>query len=302
MKKHAYLIMAHNQMELLKILLKKLDVQENDIYLHLDIKWHIDVNELKIVKNAGLYFVERMNVMWGGDNIVQCELCCLEMALKNGPYLYYHLLTGVDLPLKPIRLINQFYEENQGKEFINYFSLEKNNREYNPRFGYKSFLRNKCGKTRNGWLALNKILYETQRILKIRDISLENKFCLGSNFFDITESLAEELVNNKESILKLYKYGSCVDEAYIQTLVFSRKKYWDNLWIPMFDNGMKGNMRYIDFSGETEGSPKIFQIEDIDLLINSDLNFARKFDYLNYPEAIEELDNRINEKYQICQD
>ena len=38
MKKHAYLIIAHTQPELLKILLKMLDDERNDIYLHIDSK------------------------------------------------------------------------------------------------------------------------------------------------------------------------------------------------------------------------------------------------------------------------
>ena len=38
MKKHAYLIMAHTQPELLKKLLQMLDDERNDIYLHIDKK------------------------------------------------------------------------------------------------------------------------------------------------------------------------------------------------------------------------------------------------------------------------
>lgn len=34
--KHAYMIMAHNQIDLLKVLLNKLDTKENDIIVHLD--------------------------------------------------------------------------------------------------------------------------------------------------------------------------------------------------------------------------------------------------------------------------
>ncbi len=38
MNKHAYLIMAHNNWNILKLLLKSLDTEYNDFYLHIDSK------------------------------------------------------------------------------------------------------------------------------------------------------------------------------------------------------------------------------------------------------------------------
>ena len=38
MGRHAYLVMAHNEFELLGQLLELLDYEENDIYLHIDKK------------------------------------------------------------------------------------------------------------------------------------------------------------------------------------------------------------------------------------------------------------------------
>lgn len=44
--KHAYLIMAHDDEWLLKKILKLLDSSLNDIYLHLDRKFDVNVNEI----------------------------------------------------------------------------------------------------------------------------------------------------------------------------------------------------------------------------------------------------------------
>ena len=38
MGKHAFLIMAHNQFDLLEMLIKLLDDAENDFYIHIDAK------------------------------------------------------------------------------------------------------------------------------------------------------------------------------------------------------------------------------------------------------------------------
>ena len=43
--KHAYMIMAHNQIDLLKVLLNKLDTKENDIIVHLDKKCNIEESD-----------------------------------------------------------------------------------------------------------------------------------------------------------------------------------------------------------------------------------------------------------------
>lgn len=38
MSRHAYLIMAHNQFDFLEMLLRDLDFEDNDVYLHVDKK------------------------------------------------------------------------------------------------------------------------------------------------------------------------------------------------------------------------------------------------------------------------
>ena len=60
MKKHAYLIMAHNEFEILKILLHLLDDERNDIYLHIDSKAGIisEAEFLQCVKMSNLIILK----------------------------------------------------------------------------------------------------------------------------------------------------------------------------------------------------------------------------------------------------
>lgn len=69
--KFAYLIMAHNNPEQLKILLKLLDHKENDIYLHIDKRNHdISVPDIvKCVKSASLHVYRKLYKKSG-------RLCC----------------------------------------------------------------------------------------------------------------------------------------------------------------------------------------------------------------------------------
>ena len=61
--KHAYLIMAHKQENLLRKLLNILDDENNDIFLHVDKKM-ILASDIKLEKSK-IYFVESRDVKWG---------------------------------------------------------------------------------------------------------------------------------------------------------------------------------------------------------------------------------------------
>ncbi|MGN1262595.1 MAG: glycosyl transferase, partial [Prevotella sp.] len=63
--RHAYLIMAHNEWDLLNTLLSLIDDERNDIFLHIDKKVK-HMPELYRPKHSGLYFTpERYDVRWG---------------------------------------------------------------------------------------------------------------------------------------------------------------------------------------------------------------------------------------------
>lgn len=71
MKKHAYLIMAHSQFQQVTKLVRLIDDEENDIWLHIDKKVKNadaifrDTIE-PIINKSNIYFVSQNNVQWGG--------------------------------------------------------------------------------------------------------------------------------------------------------------------------------------------------------------------------------------------
>ena len=118
MKKHAYLIKAHHQFALLRKLLMLLDDERNDIYIHIGMDVKFEREELKgVVKKSALYFVESVREQWGGYSQIQSELILFQAAWEHG-YAYYHLISGVDLPIKTQDEIHEFFHEHYGKEFI----------------------------------------------------------------------------------------------------------------------------------------------------------------------------------------
>lgn len=125
MNKHAYLIIAHNNFYILEKLIKLLDDERNDIYIHIDKK----VKEfdfeyfINICKKSNINFIKRNKVYWGSYSQIQCELNLLKEATKNC-YKYYHLLSGIDLPIKSQNYIHDYFEKNKGIEFIGFQKTE----------------------------------------------------------------------------------------------------------------------------------------------------------------------------------
>lgn len=105
-KKHAMLIMAHNQFEILEKLMTQLDHERNDIYIHIGRKSRGFEQSYfeNICKQGKVVFIPRMSVHWGDSSQTKCELSLIEAALSTGQeYLYLHLLSGSDLQIKPTK-------------------------------------------------------------------------------------------------------------------------------------------------------------------------------------------------------
>ena len=98
MKKHAYLIIAHNNWKILERLLILLDDNRNDIYLHIDRKSDL-INFSNNVHNANLSVFHEIDVRWGDVSQIQVELLLFNAAYCKGSYSYYHLISGSDLPI-----------------------------------------------------------------------------------------------------------------------------------------------------------------------------------------------------------
>lgn len=282
--KHAYLIIAHTEFDLLKLLLSLIDDERNDIFIHIDKKVDAfnETDITSVVEKSRIYFSDRINVTWGGRSQIESELKLLEIAV-HGNYDYYHLLSGQDLPIKSQNYIHNFFEKNKGKEFVRFYS---ENFTHQERVKYYHFLIDKVGKKRTFvykvlW-AIEKISLKTQKILKINRIKNHDKqYQKGTNWFSITDDLAKYVVDSSEKILKEYKHTFCCDEIFLQTLVVN-SPFVDNLYHPKFDNDIAAIMRLIDWE---RGKPYTFRTGDFDELIKSDMLFARKFS-MNIDEDI----------------
>lgn len=269
--KQAYLIVAHNQYELLKKLLAMIDNKNNDIYIHLDKKFkECNVAELKkCVKYSKIIFIKRTVIGWGGYSQVALTVKMLEIVNRNLKYDYYHLISGVDLPLKDANYIYDFFDKSNGIEYIAYDNNIYDTK-YDERIKYYYFFQEYA---RNNKVSrkLNSLIVNIQKLLKVNRIKNINfKLQKGANWFSITNSLVEYILQQKEWIKKYFTYSCCADEMFIQTIV-ENSKFKDNV----YKNGInQGNLRLIDW---TRGKPYTWKKENKDELLNSEFMWARKF-------------------------
>lgn len=274
--KHAFLIMAHGSLPLLRVLLSMLDDERNDIFLHIDRKSDmLDGAEPLALSKARLFVLEqRVDVRWGNLSQIKAEYVLFEEALKHGPYAYYHLLSGQDLPIKSQDYIHQFFEEHQGKEFVGINhgeEFEWDCRRKMMRYWlFTSLTRSKYG-------ALNAITRRLNKYLSMLLMPFLHRqkmdFAKGANWVSITQACVECVVSQKPFVLKRFNYTFCPDEFFLQTLVWNHPDFRAALYSEKDE--YEGCMRLIDWK---RGNPYVWTIADKEELEQSNRLFARKFD------------------------
>ncbi|MGX8701692.1 beta-1,6-N-acetylglucosaminyltransferase [Caproiciproducens sp.] len=296
MKKHAFLIMAHGQPELLKQLIAYLDDERNDIYLHIDRKSaELRPEDFRsLTRNAGLFLTERIPVVWGGYSQIRCELLLLKNAVKKG-YSYYHLISGADVPLVSQNEFHTFFERIDGKEIVGFSRPEISADEFD-RFNVYHFFQDKIGRDSS---VLSRIEHASIRLQHLLRIGRAKRYCKkygvsvfqkGTNWFDITDDLAEYVLAKEEEIRKMYRWTLCCDEVFLQLLV-ANSPFRDRLFYKGFGSYLS-SLRYVDWK---RGSPYVFREQDYEELVTSGCFFARKFDLSVDAGIVEKLYRRLSD-------
>lgn len=292
-KKHAYLIIAHNNWRQVSLLLSTLDDERNDIYLHIDKKCkNVPIDSLReSVKKSTLHVYKKFKIYWGHFSQVECELYLFEKASRN-KYFRYHLISGADLPIKSQDYIHDFFEKNADYEFVHYDTDErlKNDHEIGRRTKYYHFLqkyrrRFKVKVINETFTFLERVSLVIQIIFHVNRLKNSKlKIRYGSNWVSITDDLVCFILKNKDLIYKMFKYTNCSDELFIQTLLYN-SKYKNQLYDKKFDDSIEANKRLIDWNRGNNGNPYVWKISDKELIDKSECLFARKFD-INIDEEI----------------
>ena len=264
MRKQAFLILAHDEYEVLQELVSALDKKENDIYVHIDKKVHV-LPILKTRYSQVIMLNERKNVYWGCLEVVEAETALFECAYHSGfNYEFFHLISGTHYPLVSIEKLQEYFDSVKGNNVVQ--SIGDSQIAASKRMGrYHLFLKyyystNKIKKAlfKLQWL----VGIRLQEILGIkRDIShLAGK---TSNWCSLTTEGVKAWLSEKEMIRKKFRWTFCSDE-YVTLFVLKK----NNLPV-VFCN----NMLLQEFC---DGRTKAYTITDFDTLKASGAFYVRK--------------------------
>lgn len=271
--KHAYLILAHNEPELLSLLVERLDDVRNDIYIHFDRKLSVfpDIKTL----HAGLYILkDRVDVRWADVSMLEAEYKLFHAVVDSGcQYSHHHLISGVDLPLKNQDYIHSFFAQHQGKQFVGLHQRPMNSHADRALHYWHPFTRSFRG---SGCVfAIKRILrylvIQTQVLLGIRR-NTTIPFHKGGQWVSITRELIDYLLEQEDRAFTIFSRTFGADEYFVPTLI------WDTPFMErLFDatDESRGAMRYIGW--RADGQLVDFTSQDLPALQQTEYLFARKF-------------------------
>lgn len=272
-------------------LLSSLDDSRNNIFVHIDRKASFGPDDLKgSCSKAGLFFTDnRISVSWGGVSIMRAELELLKKATSTGVHDYYHLLSGMDLPIKSQDTIHAFFDNTPGKEFIHFWKFKSHTHR---RFHYYTLFPEGAGKPLPN--LANNIVKGILMLLHIK-MNKDIEFKFASQWFSITHNFATYTVGQEAWLEKVFRHTNTVDEIFLPTLawnsefrnnLYDAKEYEENK-----DIHVQSGMRFIDWTrGKSVRHPWTFTIDDLELLKSVPQFWARKFD--------ERVDSRIID--EVC--
>lgn len=268
--RHAFLIIAHNNFEILKYQLQILDGENSAFFIHIDKRANFSREKLaSVVKKSDVTFIPPKKIIWGQFSQVDCELRLLRVASK-GHFDYYHLISGVDMPLHTVRKMDEILQKNPTVEYVHFDAPQVTLADY-ERVSYYHIMPG-----RELWKRkINGIGIKLQKILRIDRLRGKNIILQkGANWFSITDDLVQNIIRDEPRIRKMLRWSFCGDEIFLQTYIYNTKAK-KNLFSQDFNNDYGMCLRKIDWK---RGNPYVYRSDDFQELINSNALFARKFD------------------------
>lgn len=266
--KHAYLIIAHSSFGLLQELLSALDDVRNDIYVHIDKKANVNEKDFQVEHSKLMFLPIRLDGRWGDFSLVQIELLLFEAAHEKGCYEYYHLLSGVDFPIKSQNYIHEFCSRHSGREFLG-FADASDDEIYWRAQHYFLFPRDFQSKNllKKVFRALFARLQSLVGYTRIRE-----EVKKGCQWCSISHAFVAYILQHKDYIYSKFNHTYCPDEMFLQTLCWNspfKHRIYD------VKDEFGSCKRYIKWKDGV--NIQIMDNEDIGSLLDSEKWFARKF-------------------------
>lgn len=247
------------------------------VYIHVDKKSSINIKE---IEQQNVHVYKKYKVYWGSYNMIRSTLFLFSKAHESKAERYI-FISGADVPLKTNEEIKRFFESTDkeyfsyekmpittwggkegGFERVDYFYLNQIQKRDVGKF---KFFLYRCARK-----AVEGMLNPLMKTFHIRRLRLNINYYKGANWMNLSDkcvSCVLHFIRENPSFVKKFRWTSCVDEIFFQTLILNFVKDVD------VEND---TLRFIDWS-EGTSHPYVFREADYKRLKERDELFARKF-------------------------
>ena len=287
--KIAYIISAYKYPDQLVRLVLRLNTNDTTFLIHFDKRtddrqYDKAVQALKLLPNV--VFLDRHKCYWGDIGHVNATLKGIKVLFeKKIDFDYVVLLTGQDYPIKTNDQIQDFFQNHDGKSFIEFFPLDFDSEDHKPISGSLWSAR------LERWHIV--LFGQLHPILPNRYIPLPirhrfpNGFkpFVGSSYWCLHRQCIEYIysfIEHNWKFVNFFKFTSVSDEVFFQTILLNSR---------LVDCLVNDSLRFIKWTGKDwSGKPDILGSSDFEKMVLSSKLFARKFDYTKDKEILDKLD------------
>ena len=281
--KVAHLIMVHKNPGQIERLIRTLQHEDFDFYLHLDKK--ANMNEYAyLAQLPHVQFIQkRFWVRWASYRFTEAILQGVrEILATNTKYDFINLLSGQDYPIKPVASIHKFLAKHVGFSFLSF------EREGSPWWDHAISRIQRYHTTYFDFKGQYKLQAILNTILPKRNFPLPYTLFGGPNgsWWTMGIDCAKYLIDFIDANTNLHRFSYFTwgsDEFLIATILMNS---------PLKNQVVNNNYRYIDWS-EGEANPKILTINDASKLVDTQKLFARKFDTTHDNEVLDLIDQSL---------
>jgi hypothetical protein len=324
--KIAYLILAHQYPEQLVRIVESRNTENTTFFIHINKKienkiYNQFVKGLSHLPNV--HFIKNRQVIYMFDfGHTQASLEGIKEVIESKVDFDYLILgTGQDYSIKSNRSIENFFQENEGKIFLDYMEnlvltdgLWPNRgadninywhvRLWKFRFVFPGPLNmsshNRYCNSEKPWYKILSFLWDGVVPL----FPIKRKFpegfipYRGSSYWCFPRDCVEYIYNflntpKGKGYVNYFKYVDGPDEMFFQTLLLSS---------PLKDRVVNDNLFFIDWENPNPTRPRVFEACDFERLVNSPKLFARKFNITRDSEILDLLDQRFLQKDELMQE
>lgn len=308
-----YIILAHRNPAQLNRLVLALDDGNSKFYIHVDMNSRLEDFE-EVGKNSNVKILKnRISCAWGDFSLVEATLNCIREIICDRTAGYTILLSGQDYPLVSNSLIDQFFEKNNGIDFIDCtpahekwpndhkqrldfyrFTLSPKRKDYvripyvmsrdilNPQLIFRVI--KKLVRVRCSW---NQIGFILKTITKKRKKPLFD-WVGGSQWFAISNSTLLKIYAfciEREDYCEFHKFTHVPDEIFFNTI--TKKLQQEDATIKI-----NPGITYANWDGQNVPLPITFTQKDLAQLKEKATRylFARKFDMETCDNILDMLD------------